>query len=168
MSAQNINNPTDIVDVSGIPVRSTSVTADRAAHVAQVPLYQAIARTIEAIKNCETSGNTEWLLKHKARLNLFARNHLPSGAGFDSGTKIDLERTSLYEDRIILTTDFHHMDENGHYNGWTSHVVTVVADLSHNFTLRISGKNRNGWKDMAHDVFQIALSEMVSEYPEVK
>ena len=124
------------------------------------PLYKRIASAIVARKNCQESGNAEWFDRWTEELREYAKC-LPHGSGFDNGTSIDLDRSD--GKRIVLNTSFHHMNENGYYDGWTEHVVTVKADLLFDFMLTISGPDRNGWKEYAYTVFQEILSEKGAE-----
>lgn len=80
----------------------------------------------------------------------------PSGSGFDAGTEFVSVRSNSR--RLVFKTSFHHMNENGFYDGWTEHTVTVLPDLLYGFTLTISGKNRNGIKDLIHDRFNEYLN----------
>jgi len=123
----------------------------------KLPLYQLIARAGDAANNCAAQGNREW---QQVWEELLAKCEelLPSGSGFDSGTKIEYASSS----KIVLQTSYHHMNEYGYYDGWTEHTVTVIPNLVHGFDLRISGRNRNDVKEYIADVFCDALrSEVV-------
>ncbi len=115
---------------------------------------QQISSLLAAIANCKKHGNTEWLARHTERL---ARQleHMPNGNGFDSGTQLDTVRST--PERLVFTTAFHHMDENGCYDGWTDHTVTVRASLLCGLQLTIWGRDRNGIKDYIHEAFVQAL-----------
>lgn len=118
------------------------------------PLYRLIARAGDAARYCEEHGNTEWKQAWEELLAKF-EELLPSGSGFDAGTKIEHAGAS----KIVLRTSFHHMNENGYYDGWTEHVITVIPDLVNGFDLRISGRNRNGIKEYIADVFFDVLKQ---------
>jgi hypothetical protein len=125
-------------------------------------VLNALANAIVARANCAKSGNTEWHDRHSATIEHIEKEYLPSGSGFDSGTKVDLSEPrgmcrSDGQTRIILTTAYHHMNENGMYDGWTEHEITVIPNLLHGYTLKISGRNRNDIKEYLHDVFTAAL-----------
>lgn len=125
----------------------------------QTKLFREIAVAVVALSNCKESGNTEWAEKWSDRLEAF-EDLLPSGSGFDNGTKIDLDRTQA--NKIVLTTAFHHMNESGMYDGWTEHTVTVRPTFQlHEFELTISGRNRNDIKDYIYDVFASTLGQTV-------
>lgn len=119
-------------------------------------LYQEIAVSVVALANCKQSGNTVWAEKWADRLEQF-QDLLPSGSGFDNGTKIDLDRTTA--DKIVLTTSFHHMHESGMYDGWTDHTVTIRPTFqAYGFKISISGRDRNGFKDFAYELFSCDLN----------
>jgi len=122
-------------------------------------LYRKLASLVQAHINCEISGNKEWFEKHEARIEELVKNYMPSGSGFDCGTKIDLDKST--PEKLVFYTDFHHMNEVGYYDGWTEHRITVRPSLAFGFTLTISGKNRNEIKDYIHQAFDCALDEEV-------
>lgn len=118
------------------------------------PTYKAIASTLQAVRNCQAAGNTEWEAKHLETLKAL-EDDLPSGSGFDAGTTFDVEASS--PDRLVFHTSFHHMNEGGMYDGWTEHKVTVKPSLAHDFTVIVTGRNRDGIKDYIAEVFTAAM-----------
>lgn len=108
---------------------------------------------IMAIESCMKSNNSEWLDKHTEKLIELEKN-LPSGSGIDCGTKIDTR--DLKANQFKLTLSFHHMDENGFYDGWTDHVITVRPSFD-GIDLTISGKNKNMIKEYLYDLYYNAL-----------
>ena len=125
------------------------------------PLYKAIARTIQAIDNCSKSDNQEWQAKHGETLRRFERL-LPHGSGFDRGCTVILEKS--HADRIVINAPFHHMDSNGYYDGWGDYLVIVTPSLGFDFSIRVAGRDRNGFKDYAADTFRLALEQSVNQY----
>lgn len=114
-----------------------------------------IANLIQAIENCDESGNWEWRARHCERLQALIRDHMPSGSGIDTGTYLAPDATP---ERLAFDCSFHHMDESGGYCGWTDHRVTARASLLHGLTVTVGGRNRNGIKDYLGEVFYSALS----------
>ena len=112
---------------------------------------------LTAIENCKKSGNAEWLDKHTEKL-IELEKSLPSGSGIDCGTKIDTR--DLKANQFKLTLSFHHMDENGFYDGWTDHVITVRPSFS-GLDLTISGKNKNYIKEYLLDTYYYALTKEI-------
>jgi len=81
--------------------------------------------------------------------------NLPSGSGFDCGTKIDRERST--SERIILSTSFHHMNDVGMYDGWTEHEIRIVPSLFLGFEIKVGGRDRNQIKEYIADTFYEAM-----------
>jgi hypothetical protein len=118
-------------------------------------LYERLAGLILAIENCKASGNAECLERHTENAESLVKRYLPSGSGFDCGTKLHIERSS--GELLVFSTEFHHMDEQGGYDGWTSHTVRVRPSLFFGVRLTISGPNRNDIKELIHQEFESAL-----------
>lgn len=125
-------------------------------------LYQVIAGLVDARLRCIKDAKHEWEAKHEVMLVDLVRNEMPSGSGFDNATKIDLERST--PDKLVFYTSYHHMNENGFYDGWTEHDVTVRPSLVHTLSISISGRDRADVKEHIHQVFYDALmTEFVAD-----
>ena len=74
--------------------------------------------------------------------------------------KLDLDAS--HADKLVFELSFHHMNENGFWDGWTDHTVVVTPSLQHAFNLRISGRNRDDIKDFLHEEFDHMLRQDVS------
>lgn len=125
----------------------------------QRKLYQAIASRVDAMLRCQKDGNTEWFEKHGDAIDELVRRHLPHGSGFDRGVTFDNVRST--GERLVFNTAFHHMDENGFYDGWSDHSVSVRPSLALGFTLHVSGRDRNDIKEYIADTFATALDSIV-------
>ena len=123
-------------------------------------VYQKLASMVQASLNCEESGNNKWFEIWSVRIADQVRNG-PSGSGCDNGTEIDLFRSSA--SRLAFRGSFHHMDENGGYDGWTDHTIRVKPSLANGFDLSISGPNRHNIKEYLDDMFRSWLSEEADE-----
>lgn len=122
-------------------------------------LYATLASLLSARKNCERTGNTEWFDRHTGSIESLVRKYMPSGSGIDNGTVLDLDAST--PNRLVFTFGFHHMNENGYYDGWTHHTCVVTPDLASGYDLRITGRDRNGIKDYLGETFGYALECMV-------
>src|SRR6266704_3653238 len=100
------------------------------------PLYKHLASIVGARLNCQKSDNIEWLDKHEESIEYLVKNFMPSGSGIDSGTKIDLDEST--SEKLVFHFGFHHIDENGMYDGWTEHTLTVLPSLCFDTVLKIS------------------------------
>lgn len=126
-------------------------------------LLSHLAVCLVARNNCIKSGNGEWQTKWEDAIESLCEN-LPSGSGIDNGTRIDLDRSNG-TGWIVFTTAFHHMNENGMYDGWTEHEVKVTPCLHSGFNLKISGRDRNQIKEYLHDVFSSCLETEYVLFP---
>lgn len=121
----------------------------------------ALASLVGARLRCladDNIGKLEWADRHEERANDLVREFLPSGSGFDNGTKLDYEKST--GEKLVFLTSFHHMDEHGGYCGWTDHSVTVGASLQFGLSIKVGGRDRNGIKDYIGEAFESALSTL--------
>lgn len=110
-----------------------------------------IAHNLEWIENLKGDEQKEKTYKPVAIERIMSECvDLPHGSGLDNGVSIDLNRSK--SDKIVFNTEFHHMNENGYYDGWTSHSLIVTPKFG-GYDLRITGKNRNGIKEYLYDLF---------------
>lgn len=109
-----------------------------------------LAGAIGAYKRCKEDGKKEWEVKWKDIIDTEAKK-LPSGSGFDNGTYIDIKRSG--DEKVVFCTPFHHMDEQGGYDGWTSHDVIVTPSFFGGFKVTVTGRNRRDIKTYIHTVF---------------
>ena len=116
-------------------------------------LIQDLANTIEARENCVLSGNDDWFNKHKQSIETMMEN-APDGGGFDRGTTLDDKSTY---DKVIFNTEYHHMNTDGYYDGWTRHKIVVTPSFN-GMNIKVSGRNKNNIKDYIGDVFYDWLS----------
>lgn len=111
-------------------------------------LIGSIANAVQAHANCMKSNNS-YSLVWEDTLDRYTKL-LPSGSGIDSGCKIDLVHST--DKKIIIETSFHHMDENGYYDGWTFHQI-VLTPAFVGFDIKVTGQNRNQIKEYLTDLF---------------
>lgn len=133
------------------------------------PLYRELASLVQARLTCadRMNGHTEgdgdaaeeWFNKHEDKIEALVKQHLPSGSGFDCGTKIDFDEST--GEKLVFTTEYHHMHESGMYDGWTEHRVIVTPSLQFGYEMKVTGRNRNDIKDYIHEQFSYALGEEV-------
>ena len=91
-------------------------------------IYQKIAGLLKAIENCEKSENQEWQGKHENSLFQIATNFLPSGAGFDSGCTINIDKSN--SKKIVIDCPYHCMDDVGYYDGWLYPQAIIPVKMS--------------------------------------
>jgi len=120
------------------------------------PLYQKLASICDAAINCKNHDNKEWEQRHIERACKLVADNLPYGAGFDNGTNLDFDKS--HQNRLVFTTAFHHMDENGMYDIWTEHEVSISASLRDGIRVTVHGRDRNDIKDYIAECFHYALT----------
>lgn len=122
-------------------------------------LISAIARTVQALQSCEESKNMEWITKHSEKLDLLD-TYLPHGSGIDTYCKVDREKSNF--EKVYILCEFHHLNENGYYEGYTDHKIIVTPNFD-GIALNISGKNKNQIKDYLYDLFSYELQKEIVE-----
>jgi len=130
--------------------------------MSKVSIAAAISRGLQAMANCEHSGNTEWLPKHRERVLAIVKATAPSGSGIDCGTELDLENST--SERLVFTLSFHHMNEHGSYDGWSNHEIVVKSSLAFGLDVKVKGQNRNDVKDYLHEVYAEWLRTEIDEF----
>jgi len=119
-------------------------------------VYQILARTLQSLRNCT---NEDWIEKYSNKIKLI-ENNLPSGSGINSGCKILVDNCN--DSKIVIQCDFHHMDDNGYYCGWTEHKCIITPDFN-DFNMKITGNNKNMIKDYLFDTIYQDLNKEVKE-----
>ena len=113
-------------------------------------LYEAIAQNARILSDASSTHYEAALLRQERLDNL-----LPSGSGFDQGTSL----VSASCNKIVFTTSFHHMDENGFYDGWTDHTITIKPSLITSFDVNVSGRDKREIKNYIAEVFNDLLND---------
>ena len=110
-------------------------------------------------KNCEwhKTVNENYKAECENRIQKLT-NLLPHGSGIDAGCEIDIPNSS--QKKVVIIFSFHHMDENGYYDGWTDHKLIIKPEFS-GYDMRITGVNKNQIKDYLYDTFSYYLDEIV-------
>lgn len=128
------------------------------------PLYQVIASLWNQINNLTLNTSIEairqavYLEQVKDRLAQVVKDFMPSGAGIDNGTSFINEES--HATKLVFYTQFHHMNENGFYDGWTDHKVKVIPTF-HGIDVRVTGKDKNLIKNYLTYTFDYALGQMI-------
>lgn len=114
-------------------------------------VYEALAQAVE--------GRTDdkWAEIMEEKIYAIMKG-APSGSGIDCGTKFILEKSG--REKLVFASDYHHMNEGGYYDGWTSHLVIVTYNLF-GLNIRVTGRNRNDIKDYLSDLYYHWVTEDV-------
>lgn len=111
---------------------------------------KTLASKFNAWQFCKKKQNHGWEQKHEEAIEEMLKA-LPQGSGIDSGVKFLWDKST--PEKLIFNFGFHHMDENGYYNGWTDHTLTITPSLQFGYEIKISGRNRNQIKEYLHELF---------------
>lgn len=125
----------------------------------EAKLYAHIARKMGAYVRCMESPDSGWTNLHMESIESLVAGYMPSGSGIDSGTSFDFARST--SDKLVFTFGYHHMNENGYYDGWTEHKCIVIPSLAFGIDIKITGRDRNGIKDYLYQTFEYALNTLV-------
>lgn len=117
---------------------------------------EVLSGKIEAYHNCVKSDNVEWASKHREWISSFEKYSLPHGSGIDGNNTIELSECS--SKKIVIYTEYHHMDEFGGYDGWTEHKITITPAFN-GFDMKISGRDKNMIKEYLLDIFSESLND---------
>ena len=118
------------------------------------PLYRVFSSTLSAIENCHKT----WLDRHEDTLKTLS-TFLPYGSGIDN--RVELDRDDSTPEKLVFRLSFHHVNENGFYDGWTDHKLIVKPSLQFGIDIRITGKDRNQIKDYLYETFASYLTANV-------
>jgi hypothetical protein len=122
-------------------------------------IYQALAGHFIAYLNCLEKGNSEWQEKHKEKIEEIVEKYLPHGSGIDNGNSFDFDNSR--EDKLIINSSYHRMDENGFYDGWIDYQVVIRPSLTANgINLDVKGRfgKHQDLKDYLGDIYYEALT----------
>ena len=113
---------------------------------------ELIATAANAQRNCATGYLDYW----RQVIEWVEKQLLPTGSGFDCGTRIEEDSCDLK--KVVLSTSFHHMNDHGLYNGWSGHKV-IVTPTFNDFDLKVTGRNLNNIKEDIGEIFANCLSD---------
>jgi hypothetical protein len=123
-------------------------------------LYVELASRVDARKRCAETGNTLWYEKHEEKIAELI-DTLPHGSGIDGKTELDFDASRA--DKLVITGEYHAMNEVGYYDGWYDFKLTVTPSLVHGFTMSISGRfgKYQDVKEYLYEVFRDGLLQEV-------
>ena len=124
-------------------------------------LVANFATLMQARANCRASGNNEWRHIHGRVLKRLADNFLPHGSGIDGDTILSCDDAG-WRERFFIHFNFHHMDELGFYDGWTTHMLTVKPTFT-GIAMSVSGQNKRDIKNYLYEIFEHALTQTVPD-----
>lgn len=117
-------------------------------------VIKQIAQYVIAYNNCRDAGNLLMAEEHEDAIRALAKEYLPSGSGINSGTTVNLIKST--GQKLVMHCIFYHI-EGDTYGTKTGHTITATASLATDFNLYITGEDYNGIKEYLYDTFRQAL-----------
>ena len=120
-------------------------------------VYQKMARLVD------WNPTGSYIISKNEQMEDLVKNYLPSGSGFDGDISID-ERST--DEKIIIRVEYHHMDTNGFYDGWSTFKVIITASMAYNYCMQVKGESvvrkyfyHVGFDDFVISVFRDCLDK---------
>ena len=120
-------------------------------------VYQKMARLVD------WNPTGSYIISKNEQMEDLVKNYLPSGSGFDGDISID-ERST--DEKIIIRVEYHHMDTNGFYDGWSTFKVIITASMAYNYCMQVKGESvvrkyfyHVGFDDFVIGVFRDCLDK---------
>jgi hypothetical protein len=107
--------------------------------------YSKLAKSIKWIKDV----NEDFYDQADQELEEL-KKFLPYGSGFNSGSEICLEECQ--DEKIVILTWYHHMNERGYREEVTKHKVIITPSFR-GMNIKVTGKNKNIIKVYIADLF---------------
>lgn len=85
----------------------------------------------------EKSGNYEWTSDEAEKIEDLIKENFPHGSGFDGQTWLDLDKSK--PEKLVFFTEYHHLTEHGHYDGWSTLKVIVKPSFRYGFDFKLTG-----------------------------
>jgi hypothetical protein len=120
-----------------------------------------LANTLQALQSCQQKAKESepdsdqkihwngWVSRHDDVIQDLLKD-LPHGSGLDAG--VEFEPKESTPQKLVFYTSFHHMNDNGYYDGWTDHKL-IITPLFGGFDIRITGKNKRQIKEYLSQLF---------------
>jgi hypothetical protein len=120
-----------------------------------------ISGHLSGVSGAAASECAEWVARHESALAWIERNLLPYGGSIQPQCTVMTGESS--PERVVIDVPWHHMNEHGGYDGWTSYRVIVTPSLLHGISIRITGRDRDDVKGYLLDIFGTTL---LAPFPE--
>jgi len=123
--------------------------------------YQELAHYFNAYNNCIKNGNKEYETIHRQNIEQMI-DLLPHGSGIDGKTEFNFNKSR--ENKLIIDSSYHCMDQNGFYDGWVDFSIMITSSLIFEVDIVITGKfckKYESVKDYLQETFQYTLTETI-------
>ena len=111
-------------------------------HVHIQPFCKALSGIISGRLGALKGENFQWFDAREREIAQIESDCLMSGSGFDSGTTVDLDKST--SEKIVLNSAYHTMDDSGMYGQWIDLTITIVPSLQWSYDFKV---NMHGFRD---------------------
>jgi len=123
--------------------------------------YQELAHYFNAYNNCIKIGSKEYETIHRQNIEQMI-DSLPHGSGIDGKTEFNFNKSR--ENKLIIDSSYHCMDQNDYYDGWIDFSIIITPSLLFDINIVITGKFRKKYesvKEYLEETFQYSLTEII-------
>jgi len=104
--------------------------------------------------------NNEWVEVWEKNINELIET-LPHGSGVDGETKFNYEESK--NDKLIINSAYHFMDDNGFYDGWTDIQIILKPDWSR-VDLNVKGIFPKKYSDIRNYLEELFMESFEENY----
>jgi len=132
-------------------------------------VYEKLAMCADALRYSLKTNNQEWVDKHEKDIKKYLDEYLPRGSGIDNGMFFSPLQSD--DNKMVICSSFHVLDENGFYDGWIDFTVEIYPAFLGGIDLKIEGNFTNrvncvkedasDIKEYLYEVFYDALMQEI-------
>ena len=125
-------------------------------------IYKRLAKIANSRLRCLNSIKfPQEIENYENEINNIMKNSLPHGSGIDNGCSFNYDKS--HNNRLVINSAYHCMNENGYYDGWVDFIVVLTPDLELDYTLNIRGNfgKYNHVKDYLYQIFHNSFDQEV-------
>ena len=125
-------------------------------------IYKRLAKMANSRLRCLNSTKfPQEIENYENEINNIMKNVLPHGSGIDNGCSFNFEKSR--NNRLVINSAYHCMNENGYYDGWVDFIVVLTPSLEMDYELQIKGNfgKYSHVKDYLYQIFGDSFDQEV-------
>ena len=126
-------------------------------------IYKRLAKMANSRLRClvDSSKFPKEIENYENEIDNIMKNVLPHGSGIDDGCSFNYNKSQ--NNRLVINSAYHCMNENGYYDGWVDFTVVLTPDFELDYTLNIRGNfGKYGHvKDYLYQIFGDSFDQEV-------
>lgn len=131
-------------------------------------VYEKLAMCADALRNSRKKNNQELADKYEEDIAKYLDKYLPRGSGIDNG--MFFSHLQSDDNKMVICSSFHVLDENGFYDGWIDFTVEIYPAFVGGIDLKIKGNftnrvdyEREDASDIKEYLYEIFYDALVQE-----